>query len=138
MAPDVPLHFCPEENIWNNSYTPELYGVMKRLGFKRFIDKWGLTESETAPAEAEASKKLTEQVISDEAGMDALIAAVKRAEHIAVVPTDGLNAVEICDGETVYRAQWSVAGEKYNELLRVVFSTEVKKLGHNILTPRRR
>ena len=129
---DVPLHFCPEENIWNNSYTPELYGVMKRLGFKRFIDKWGLTESETAPAEAEASKKLTEQVISDEAGMDALIAAVKRAEHIAVVPTDGLDAVEICDGETVYRAQWSVAGEKYNELLRVVFSTEVKKLGHNI------
>ena len=105
---------------------------MKRLGFKRFIDKWGLTESETAPAEAEASKKLTEQVISDEAGMDALIAAVKRAEHIAVVPTDGLDAVEICDGETVYRAQWSVAGEKYNELLRVVFSTEVKKLGHNI------
>ena len=129
---DVPLHFCPEENIWNNSYTPELYGVMKRLGFKRFIDKWGLTESETAPAEAEASKKLTEQVISDEAGMDALIAAVKRAEHIAVVPTDGLDAVEICDGETVYRAQWSVAGEKYNELLRVVFSAEVKKLGHNI------
>lgn len=129
---DVPLHFCPEENIWNNSYTPELYGVMKRLGFKRFIDKWGLTESETAPAEAEASKKLIEQVISDEAGMDALIAAVKRAEHIAVVPTDGLDAVEICDGETVYRAQWSVAGEKYNELLRVVFSTEVKKLGHNI------
>ena len=129
---DVPLHFCPEENIWNNSYAPELYGVMKRLGFKRFIDKWGLTESETAPAEAEASKKLTEQVISDEAGMDALIAAVKRAEHIAVVPTDGLDAVEICDGETVYRAQWSVAGEKYNELLRVVFSTEVKKLGHNI------
>ena len=64
--------------------------------------------------------------------MDALIAAVKRAEHIAVVPTDGLDAVEICDGETVYRAQWSVAGEKYNELLRVVFSTEVKKLGHNI------
>ena len=128
----MPLQFCPEENIWNNSYTPELYGVMKRLGFKRFIDKWGLTESETAPAEAEASKKLTEQVISDEAGMDALIAAVKRAEHIAVVPTDGLNAVEICDGETVYRAQWSVAGEKYNELLRVVFSTEVKKLGHNI------
>ena len=105
---------------------------MKRLGFKRFIDKWGLTESETAPAEAEASKKLIEQVISDEAGMDALIAAVKRAEHIAVVPTDGLDAVEICDGETVYRAQWSVAGEKYNELLRVVFSTEVKKLGHNI------
>lgn len=129
---DVPLNFCPEENIWNNSYTPELYGVMKRLGFKRFIDKWGLTESETAPAEAEASKKLIEQVISDEAGMDALIAAVKRAEHIAVVPTDGLDAVEICDGETVYRAQWSVAGEKYNELLRVVFSTEVKKLGHNI------
>ena len=61
-----------------------------------------------------------------------LIAAVKRAEHIAVVPTDGLDAVEICDGETVYRAQWSVAGEKYNKLLRVVFSTEVKKLGHNI------
>ena len=129
---DVPLHFSPEENIWNNSYTPELYGVMKRLGFKRFIDKWGLTESETAPAKDDTSKKLIEQIVSDEAGMDALTAAVRKAERIAVVPTDGLNAVEICDGETLYRAQWSVAGEKYNELLRTVFSPEVKKLGHNI------
>ena len=129
---DVPLHFSPEENIWNNSYTPELYGVMKRLGFKRFIDKWGLTESETAPAKDDTSKKLIEQIVSDEAGMDALIAAVIKAERIAVVPTDGLDAVEICDGETVYRAQWSVAGEKYNELLCTVFSPEVKKLGHNI------
>ena len=129
---DVPLHFSPEENIWNNSYTPELYGVMKRLGFKRFIDKWGLTESETAPAKDDTSKKLIEQIVSDEAGMDALIAAVRKAERIAVVPTDGLDAVEICDGETLYRSQWSVAGEKYNELLRTVFSPEVKKLGHNI------
>ena len=129
---DVPLSFKPEENIWNNSYTPELYGVMKRLGFKRFIDKWGLTESESVPTEADTSEKLKEHIVSDEAGMDALIAAVRKAEQIAVVPADGLDAVEICDGETVYRAQWSVAGEKYNELLRTVFSSEVKKLGNNI------
>ena len=129
---DVPLSFKPEENIWNNSYTPELYGVMKRLGFKRFIDKWGLTESESVPTEADTSEKLKEQIVSDEAGMDALIAAVRKAKRIAIVPTDGLDAVEICDGETVYRAQWSVAGGKYNELLSTVFSAEVKKLGHNI------
>ena len=129
---NVPLSFKPEENIWNNSYTPELYGVMKRLGFKRFIDKWGLTESESVPTEADTSKKLAEQIVSDEAGMDALIAAVRKAKRIAIVPTDGLDAVEICDGETVYRAQWSVADGKYNELLSTVFSAEVKKLGHNI------
>ena len=129
---DVPLSFKPEENIWNNSYTPELYGVMKRLGFKRFIDKWGLTESESVPTETDTSEKLKEQIVSDEAGMDALIAAVRKAKRIAIVPTDGLDAVEICDGETVYRAQWSVAGGKYNELLSTVFSAEVKKLGHNI------
>ena len=129
---DVPLSFKPEENIWNNSYTPELYGVMKRLGFKRFIDKWGLTESESVPTEADTSEKLKEQIVSDEVGMDALIAAVRKAKRIAIVPTDGLDAVEICDGETVYRAQWSVAGGKYNELLSTVFSAEVKKLGHNI------
>ena len=132
IVQDVPISFKPEENIWNNSYTPELYGVMKRLGFKRFIDKRGLTESESVPTEADTSEKLKELIVSDEAGMDALIAAVRKAEHIAIVPTDGLDAVEICDGETVYRAQWSVAGEKYNELLRTVFSNEVKKLGHNI------
>ena len=132
IVQDVPISFKPEENIWNNSYTPELYGVMKRLGFKRFIDKWGLTESESVPTEADTSEKLKELIVSDEAGMDALIAEVRKAEHIAIVPTEGLDAVEICDGETVYRAQWSVAGEKYNELLRTVFSNEVKKLGHNI------
>ncbi len=129
---DVPLGFVPEENIWNNGYSPELYSVMKRLGFKRFIDKWGLTESGTSQVMADAPKRLAEQTISDEAGMDELIAAVRKAGYIAVATADGLDAIEICDGETVYHVQWSVAGERYNELLSTVFSPEVKKIGHNI------
>ena len=131
---DIPLKFRPEENIWHNDYSPELYGVMKRLGFKRFIEKWGLTEAQSAAAAAPETDTGVMPVtdVSDEAGMDALIEAVKSAERIAVSFCGNLDSVELCDGESVYRAQWSVAGERYNELLQAVFSPDVKRLGHNV------
>lgn len=43
---DVPINFKPEENIWNEDYTPELLGLLKNLGFYKLIDKWKLRSAE--------------------------------------------------------------------------------------------
>jgi len=43
---DAPVEISPEENIWNKDYTEDLYGCFKRLGFNKFIEKWGLEKKE--------------------------------------------------------------------------------------------
>ena len=128
---DVPLDFKPEDNLWDKNYTGALYGIFKRLGFNKFIEKWGLTESgETATAEE--SSHLPRRELSSMEEIDALIAAINAVEQIAVYQLEGLDRIEVCDGKTVYDAAWNRCGEGYDRLLSAVFSPEIKKTGHNV------
>ena len=128
---DVPLDFKPEDNLWDKNYTGALYGIFKRLGFNKFIEKWGLTESGEAST-AEESTHLPRRELSSDEEIDALIAAVNTVEQIAVYPLEGLDHIEVCDGKTVYDAAWNRCGEGYDRLLSAVFSPEIKKTGHNV------
>ena len=127
IAKDIPLAFEPADNIWNHSYSPELYEHFSRLGFKKFIEKWALS-AETE--ELEDGMPIMEA--EDEAAMDALIDAAEKAEILAVELVDGLDSLEFFDGIKLYRASFNLGGDKYNRLLSVIFSPEKKKLGHNI------
>ena len=128
---DVPLDFKPEDSLWNKNYTGTLYGIFKRLGFNKFIEKWGLTESGEA-AISEEQSHLPRRELSSTEEIDALIEAINAAEQIAVYPLEGLDRIEVCDGKTVYDAAWNRCGEGYDRLLSVVFSPEIKKTGHNV------
>ena len=128
---DVPLDFKPEDNLWNKNYTGALYGIFKRLGFNKFIEKWGLTESGEA-AISEEQFHLPRRELSSMEEIDALIAALSGVEQIAVYPLEGLDHIEVCDGKTVYDAAWNRCGEGYDRLLSTVFSPEIKKTGHNV------
>ena len=128
---DVPLDFKPEDNLWDKNYTSALYGLFKRLGFNKFIEKWGLTESGEA-AISEEQPHLPRLELSSMEEIDVLIAAVNAVEQIAVYPLAGLDRIEICDGKTVYDAAWNRCGEGYDRLLSAVFSPSVKKTGHNV------
>ena len=128
---DVPLDFKPEDNLWDKNYTGALYGIFKRLGFNKFIEKWGLTESGEAAISEEQSHQPRRELSSTEE-IDALIEAINAAEQIAVYPLEGLDRIEVCDGKTVYDAAWNRCGEGYDRLLSVVFSPEIKKTGHNV------
>ena len=128
---DVPLDFKPEDNLWDKNYTSALYGLFKRLGFNKFIEKWGLTESGEA-AISEEQPHLPRLELSSMEEIDVLIAAVNAVEQIAVYPLVGLDRIEICDGKTVYDAAWNRCGEGYDRLLSAVFSPSVKKTGHNV------
>ena len=128
---DVPLDFKPEDNLWDKNYTGALYGIFKRLGFNKFIEKWGLTESGEA-AISEEQTHLPRRELSSTEEIDALIEAINAAEQIAVYPLEGLDRIEVCAGKTVYDAAWNRCGEGYDRLLSVVFSPEIKKTGHNV------
>lgn len=127
IARDIPIHFVPEENLWNRDYQPSLYPLMKRLGFNKFIEKWGL-EPDSAPAGGAPAGM--ERINAPDAGL--LRRAIEKAERVAVLPVEGLDSLEICDGERVYTAAWNSLGEEYNPLLRLLFGPKTKKIGQNV------
>ena len=127
IARDIPIHFVPEENLWNRDYQPSLYPLMKRLGFNKFIEKWGL-EPDSAPAGGAPAGM--ERIDAPDAGL--LRRAIEKAERVAVLPVEGLDCLEICDGERVYTAAWNSLGEEYNPLLRLLFGPKTKKIGQNV------
>ena len=127
---DVPLDFKPEDNLWNRDYRPGLYELFKKLGFHKFIEKWGVVPAgeESAPEESPALPK----VDGDEGNIEELIAAAGAAPFVAVLPLEGLDRLEFCDGKTVYTAAWNQCGDGYNRLLKRLFSPEIKKVSHNV------
>ncbi len=130
---DIPLEFKPEENLWNRDYTPGLYDVFKGLGFNKFIEKWGLEPGENREADSAGKTKGMERcALLSQEDTEKFISAVKSAPWVAVYSLEGLDRLEICDGEKVYEAAWNRCGENYDRLLKTVFSPEVKKAGHNV------
>ena len=124
----VPIKFEPADALWHDNYKRGLYGLFKKLGFNKFIEKWGIEASQDTSGAAEISHMHR----SDAPTYDELSAAVKTAELIAVTAGENLDSLEICDGKTVYTAHWSALGDDYDKLLRLVFSDGVKKVSHNV------
>ena len=127
---EVPMDFDPAENRWDRNYTDALYPLLKRLGFQKFIEKWGVSENAVA-APAAADKALPRiEAAADK--LPALLKAVEEAELLAVVFGEDSDTIELCDGRAVYTAAWQSCGEDYNKLLKAVFRPEKQKLGHNV------
>lgn len=127
IAKDIPLEFEPENNVWNHNFSSELYEKFSVLGFKKFIEKWGL-----GSAEEELADILPIMAAENEEAVEALIDAVKSAEKISVELLDGLDSIEIYDGSKLYKASFSYGANKYAELLNTVFCPDIKKIGHNV------
>ena len=124
----VPIKFEPADALWHDNYKRGLYGLFKKLGFNKFIEKWGIEASQDTSGAAEISHMHR----SDAPTYDELCKAVKTAELIAVTAGENLDSLEICDGKTVYTAHWSALGDDYDKLLKLVFSDAVKKVSHNV------
>ena len=130
ISREAPVDFAPEANLWQRTASPALYELFHRLGFNKFIDKWGLTAGAEAAAAAK-SAALPETDVTAET-LPQFCAALAAADYAAVLPADGLDGLEVCDGRQVWRLNWSAVGEGYNDLLRALFSPEVKKVSQNI------
>lgn len=128
ICTEAPIEFKPVDCLWNNDYKPELFGLFKKLGFNKFIEKWGI-EEESGPFE---SSEFVHLSVIENAAFDEIVSAVNSAEYIAVIEKNDLDELEICDGKAVYIAKWALHGENYEKLLKLVFSADVKKASHNV------
>ena len=130
ICTEAPIPFSPEEAVWNHGYQPELYGLFRRLGFSKFIEKWGL-QPETN-AEVQTGSVLPQRDVTDSAALQALTERVTAVPYVAVLPVDGLDSLALCDGETCYMLSWAQLGDGYNAFLRTLFSDRVRKVSHNV------
>ena len=128
---EVPIPFRPEENLWNRNYRPELYDLMKRLGFQKYIEKWGLAPTEESVQAAQA-EKLPHVSVRGDAELAQLMTVLSEKKPIAVHTADGLEALEVCDGKAVFELSWSECGEDYNGLLRGIFAADQPKYAHHV------
>ncbi len=128
ICTSAPIEFKPEDALWDNDYKPELYGVLKRLGFNKFIEKWGISEDSASEKES----CLERLPIVENASFESICAAVSGAELVAVEVKDGFDSIELCDGKAVYPVHWSALGDDYSKLLKLVFSDETRKIAHGV------
>ncbi|MBR5094173.1 MAG: DNA polymerase I [Oscillospiraceae bacterium] len=126
---EVPIAFDPEEDVWDRDFRPELYALMKRLDFQRFIERWGLEP--TAETVARTRENGLERVDLDAEGA-ARLAAQLGERPLAVYPLRGIEAIEICDGERVYVSDWSLCGDGHQQLLREIFRPAREKIGQDV------
>lgn len=129
----VPVSFTLEDNLWQGSFGPGTYGLMKRLGFNKFIESWKLSPDETAPAEEAVPEEAAPCVeITDDTAFSAFETALSGAEKVSVILSAEDESLEVFDGRCVYLASWNKSGELYNECLKAVFNGNIKKLSHNV------
>ena len=125
---DAPIEFSPDNALWNENYKPELYDVLKKLGFNKFIEKWGIAESEAAPS----ADSIVRMPHIENAEFEEIKKAVDAADEISVFVDDSFDSIEICDGNCVYHARWTVLGDDYACLTELIFSDKTKKISHNV------
>lgn len=129
ISREAPVELKPEDESWSRDFGPELYAVLDRLGFRRFIEKWGLAPAPEAVQETE-SRAMPE--LSALTAQEAE-ARIRAAETLGLaLPGDDLDSLSLCDGEAIFTLNWGELGEDYNRLLRLVFSPEVKKSAHGV------
>jgi len=126
---DAPIEFDPSENLWALTPSSEMYEIFHRLGFSKFIEKWGLE------SEKEEVKSVDLLPVNDTVGPEELVKlkeSIAEADYISVIVKEDLDSVELCDGKQIYHISWSAGGEEYNPFLQKLFSSDVKKVGAGI------
>ena len=134
---DAPVDFKPEENLWTLASSGELYGLCKRLGFGRFIEKWGLTPGEDAEPEKVFEGECRSTVLTGEAGLDAALAALE-GKTAYIWCDDDLDYVIFQRDEDAWILDKNGYSDDFDKALCKLFAPEVTKAGHNIKDIQRR
>ena len=129
---DAPVTFRPEDALWDKKcFGPELYSLMKRLGFQKYIEKWGLEPGETI-ANEDVAVKLPHMIVGTDMEPEAFLNTISEADMVSVVSVQALDELEVCDGKQVYELRWTQCGDSFSGILKELFSGKVKKSSHNV------
>lgn len=127
---NAPVDFLPESCMFSGDYSGG-YAIFRKLGFNSLIEKWGITEKAGDMAVSKPASLPIIDVIDEQALVE-LSEKLKNYPFVAVLPLDnGLDALELCDGNAVFILRWANLGDKYNSFLKELFSQQVNKISHN-------
>ena len=131
ISREAPVELRPADAAWNMENRPELYAALSRLGFRRFIDKWGLTpgESDTGSAEETAGVRILPE---KEISVSELTGRIAQADYVSVLYGEDISALTICDGEGIYSVSQLTAGEEWDAFTDALFSDRVRKVSHGV------
>ena len=119
-----------EKTLWHGDFRPELYDVFMRLGFTKFIEKYGLRPQEGTGASSVFAGECKSVQLKTAA--DAAAAAESlRGKSVCVWCRDGLDAVTLEDGGTAYILTRDFDGDR-RAALGLLFSAPGEMTGHNI------
>ncbi len=131
---DAPVDFTPEKNLRRTPDNDKLYELFLRLEFAKLIDKYGLTAPQGAGSvvdQEDAAPDCVSEVVTDRARMEELLAIWRDGCEVNVLALPDLNTVCV---------QWKECAavffadklECYNDFLKGLFASEIKKAGHGI------
>ncbi len=136
IVTDAPVDIAPKSAAWSNNFKSELYGLFLRLGFTKFIEKYKLTPpaGETPEAEVFEGECVMENILNLAQIAPALSKAGDETVYFAF--EDGLDYVVFQyglegNGYAFVLDRFAYNGD-YTEALRALFTSGVKKAGHNI------
>lgn len=136
---DAPLEFSPRENL-RKAPGDALYPLFLKLEFNKLIEAYKLTPPANLPnveETGEADITVTAETVTDEERARELLALWRGADHVTLLALPDLSGIIVdCQtGETTelsselfftkYEGDW-------NALLRVLFSSDIKKVSHNV------
>ena len=128
---DAPIEFSPEDGLWALAPSGAAYAVFQRLGFSRFIEKWGLRPDDDADAPKVFEGECASHIVTDDAALDEALAAL-----------NGETAYIWCDEEPDYviflhdENAWILDKNSYSgdfdNVLCKLFAPSIPKAGHDI------
>ncbi len=131
---DAPIEFSPAD-AKRREPDASLYDLFLKLEFSKLIERFGLTSGEPSASSAPISVTCESEMVESEERMEELLDLWETRDHISLLALPGLAAVcvEWGDGDTGRAALFFPDKLPcYNDFLRRLFSSKVKKVSHNV------
>ncbi len=129
ISREAPIELSPDDAIWHLESTPELYEELKKLGFNRFIEKWGLSSSTDVTADVQT---VGAELPELELGAEEMTARIKGAEYLALLHGEDMGELTLCDGEAIFKLDRLTVGEDWDDVIDVLFDESVKKVSYGV------
>ena len=136
---DAPIDFTPEANLRKEPNAPALYELFLKLEFNKLIDKLGLSAPQgEVQQEEEFTGTCTSEEVTDRARAEELLALWRTKDSVNVLALPSLDVVVVEHWETERDSHAAILRadrlEGYNEVLKALFASDIKKNAHDVKT----
>ncbi|MDR2357551.1 MAG: DNA polymerase I [Oscillospiraceae bacterium] len=131
---DAPIDFEPEGSILREPDNDALHGIFQKLEFFTLTEKLGLAAPGGASPETDRTERRAFSAVSVSTRADAsiMLARLRSSPCASLYVSQEFDSVAVTDGSEDVFVISSDSTPQYEQLLREIFGSGVKKAGHNI------